>query len=224
VTKFQKQNVFAICGVFLVLVAAGGLSVASARYAGRPDDGEVLRGRIVAVNIPGASGISAAGQFLPGGPIHDKPALAAFTQPGRVLDPARILVASSSNFGETPARDDELPGSFLSIDPRGDTLVIPESFATTGGQASALEGRVQIFTANNAAFLNGLENPTALTANFTGASNPWGCRSTGPLGGCGLQMPQPDSLASVRLQFLTHKAGALLALQTPTSAVCTLAT
>lgn len=153
-TKFQKQNVFAICGVFLVLVAAGGLRVASARYAERPDDGEVLRGRIVAVNIPGASAIFATGQFLPGGPIHDKPALAAFTQPGQVLDPERILVASSFNFGETPAREDELPGSFLSIDPRGDTLVIPESFATTGGQASALERRVQIFTANNAAFLN----------------------------------------------------------------------
>ena len=83
-------------------------------------------------------------------------------------------MASSSNFGEAPAREDELSGSFLSIDPRGVTLVIPESFATTGGQASALEGRVQIFTANNAAFLNGLENPTALTANFTGVSNPLG--------------------------------------------------
>jgi hypothetical protein len=52
--------------------------------------------------------------------------LAAFTQPGQVLEPMRILVGSSSNFGETLARTDELPGSFLSIDSRGDTLVIPK--------------------------------------------------------------------------------------------------
>jgi hypothetical protein len=138
------------------------------------DDRPALRGRVVAVGIPGASSISAVGGFLPGGPIHDKPALAAFTKPGQVLDPVRILVGSTSNFGASLARTDHLPGSFLSIDPRGATISVPEDFAAAGGQASALGGRVQVYTANNAAFLNSIKNPGAKTANFTGTSNPLG--------------------------------------------------
>src|SRR5712692_5052072 len=118
-------------------------TVAAAVIAGagiaRAEDPQSIGGRIVAVGIPGASAISAVGTFLPGGPIHDKPALAAFTQPGKVLDPARILVGSTSNFGAPLANADQLPGSFLSIDPRGPApLLIPASFASPGGQASAL--------------------------------------------------------------------------------------
>src|SRR5262249_33753175 len=60
----------------------------------REDDPPALRSRVVAVGIPGASAISAVGTFLPGGPIHDKPEFRAFTQPGRILDPIRILVGS----------------------------------------------------------------------------------------------------------------------------------
>jgi hypothetical protein len=92
-----------------------------------------------------------------------------------MLDPVRILVGSSSNFGSPLARTDQQPGSFLSIDPTGAaTLVIPANFASAGGQASTLSGSVQVFTANNAAFLNGIANPNAVTANYTGASNPMG--------------------------------------------------
>src|SRR5215472_9716161 len=47
----------------------------------REDGPPALRGRVVAVGIPGASAISAVGTFLPGGPIHDKPDFRAFTQP-----------------------------------------------------------------------------------------------------------------------------------------------
>jgi len=164
--------------VFAILAVAGitsfgNLSVARAEDRDR-DDHPALRGRIVAVGIPGASVISAVGGFLPGGPIHDKPALAAFTKPGQVLDPVRILVGSSSNFGAPLARTDHLPGSFLSIDPQGATVRVPEDFAAAGGQASAVGGRVQVYTANNAAFLNSIKNPGAKTANFTGASNPLG--------------------------------------------------
>lgn len=57
-------------------------------------DGQFVSGRVVAVGILSASAVGPVGTFLPGGPIHDNPALAAFTEPGRVLDPARILVAS----------------------------------------------------------------------------------------------------------------------------------
>src|SRR5215471_21458912 len=132
-----------------------------------------VRARVVAVGIPGASAISAVGTFLPGGPIHDKPNFAAFTQPGKILDPVRILVASSSNFGAPLANPDQREGSFLSIDPTGtDTLLIPDDFASADGQATALEGRVQLYTAQSPAFRNGINNPAAATASFTGASNP----------------------------------------------------
>ena len=144
----------------------------------RADDGQdrpFLEGRIVAAGIPGVSAIAPVGTFLPGGPIHDKPAFAAYTQPGRVLDPARLLVGSTSNFGEPLANADQLPGSFLSIDPRGSgILVIPQEFAAAGGQASALGGFVQMYSAQNPAFLNSIHNASAATAGFTGVSNPLG--------------------------------------------------
>ncbi len=160
--------------MFAVFVALAIITTPPASRAQDHTGRQAIQGRIVALNIPGASTISPVGTFLPGGPIHDKPALAAFTQPGQVLDPVRILVGSNSNFGAPLARTDERPGSILSIDPRGDTLVVPSAFASGGGQASTLGGRVQIYTANNAAFLNSIKNPAAKTANFTGASNPLG--------------------------------------------------
>jgi hypothetical protein len=66
-------------------------------------------------------------------------------------------------------------GSFLSIDPRNpQPLLIPPDFAASDGQASALAGLVQMFSAQSPAFLNGNNNPSAVTAAFTGASNPLG--------------------------------------------------
>jgi hypothetical protein len=71
-----------------------------------------LTARVVAVGIPGVAAVAPVGRFHAGGPIHDKPEFAAFTQPGRVLDPNRVLVTSTSNFGAPMA----LRGrSFLSI-------------------------------------------------------------------------------------------------------------
>jgi hypothetical protein len=145
-----------------------------------------LHGRIVAVGIPGISAIAPVGSFLAGGPIHDKPEFLALTQPGKVLDAARILVGSTVNFGEPLANTDQLPGSFLSIDPSGtDTLVIPPLFAAGGGQASTLGGMVQMYSAQSPQFLNSIHNPTAATASFTGVSNPLGISITTPLGGYG---------------------------------------
>jgi hypothetical protein len=95
--------------------------------------------------------------------------------PGRVLDPARILVGSTSNFGAPLARTDQLPGSFLSIDPRGtEILVIPPDFAAAGNQASTLGGWVQMYSAQSPQFRNSIYNPSAVTADFTAVSNPLG--------------------------------------------------
>src|SRR6266699_6877074 len=95
-TRMLKFKVLALLLGIIWLATLGILTVVRAN---EDNETPVLRGRIVAVNIPGASAISAVRTFLPGGPIHDKPAFAAFTQPGKVLDPARIQVGSTSNFG-----------------------------------------------------------------------------------------------------------------------------
>src|ERR1700693_5677126 len=98
-----------------------------------------LGGRMIAAGIPGVSAIAPVGTFLPGGPIPAN--FAAYTQAGKVLDPKRILVGSTSNFALPLSDPHQLPGSFLSIDPTGSSLlVIPGDFAAGGGQASALGG------------------------------------------------------------------------------------
>src|SRR5262249_17414328 len=83
---------------------------------------------------------------------HDRPAWAEFTRRGRGLDPARILITSSSNFGAPPARGIAQEGSVLSIDPNGDTIAVPADFAAADGQASTLHGRVQLFPAKSLHF------------------------------------------------------------------------
>src|SRR5262249_3845268 len=112
--KFIRLNILVI-GALVPGIAAIGRLNPDGPAAKKQD----LIGRIVAVGIPGVSAISPVGAFLPGGPIHDNPAFAAYTQPGRILDPARILVGNRSNFGAELANPGEQEGSFLSIDPRG---------------------------------------------------------------------------------------------------------
>ena len=60
---------------------------------------EVLTGRVLATGIPGAGALSPVGDFHPGGPMHDQDDFAATTEEGEILDPDRLLVASTSNFG-----------------------------------------------------------------------------------------------------------------------------
>ncbi|TMC51978.1 MAG: hypothetical protein E6J20_13930 [Chloroflexi bacterium] len=141
------------------------------------DTGSALAidGRVVVVGIPGASAIAAIGTFLRGGPIHDNPTLAAFTQPGRVLDAARLVVGSTSNFGAPKANQDQLEGSFLSVDPRGGSILeVPPTFAGAGDQASTQGGAVQMYSAQSPAWRNGFYNPAAVTAAQTGVTNPLG--------------------------------------------------
>src|SRR5215813_8409978 len=61
------------------------------------EDAPILVGQVKAVGIAGASAVAQVGFFHPGGPIHDKPAFAALTAPGKILDKERVLVTSSSN-------------------------------------------------------------------------------------------------------------------------------
>jgi hypothetical protein len=167
-----SRSVAAVISIGVVALAAL-LAGTGTSVAGKGNE-SFLNGRVVAVGIPGASAVSPVGTFLPGGPIHDNPDLAAFTQPGRVLDPTRILVGSRSNFGAPIANADQFRGSFLSIDPDGTELAVPDGFASAGDQASALGGAVQMYSAQSPNWRNGVYTPSAVTANQTAVANPLG--------------------------------------------------
>jgi hypothetical protein len=174
VKRITRRGAIAI--VALVVCAAALTTAGSARASAGAEQqtATFINARLIASGIPDASAVAPVGTFLPGGPIHDNPTLAAFTEPGRVLDPARIVVGSSSNFGAPKANPDQGAGSFLSIDPAGENLAVPARFASGGDQASALDGAVQMYSAQSPMWLNGFYNPTAVTANQTGVSNPLG--------------------------------------------------
>jgi hypothetical protein len=140
----------------------------------RPYTLQDLHGRIVANGIAGAGAISAVGVFHSGGPIHDIAAFQRVTEPGAILDPERIFVASTSNFGAPQAST--LPtGSVLSIDPRTiRPFTVPLDFAAGGGQSGAVNGHVRLFSANSPPFANRVHNPSAITAGFPPLSNPTG--------------------------------------------------
>src|SRR5208283_433859 len=94
-------------------------------FEGVDDDGHgTLRARILATGIPGAGAVAEVGDFLIGSPLHDKAVFTVFTQPGQVLDPKRVLVASTSNFGAPLARSGDPEGSILSIDVSGGVVAV----------------------------------------------------------------------------------------------------
>ena len=111
-----------------------------------------LPARIVAVGLPGVAGVRQIGRFHAGGPIPGNPEFLLQTDPGRVLDPQRLMVAVADNLGAPRAGSAERAGAILSIDPRGTApLVVPRDFAARGGQASALDGAVRLYSAQSRA-------------------------------------------------------------------------
>ena len=174
--KNRLQAIARRRGIVTLALAAciAALSAVGATSASTQKQAPFIDGRVVAFGIPGASALSPIGRFLPGSPINSNPVLAAFTQPGRVLDPTRIVVGSRSNFGAPKANADQFPGSFLSIDPRGSDLAVPPTFASSGDQASVLGGAVQMYSSQSPFWLNGIYNPAAVTADQPGVANPLG--------------------------------------------------
>jgi hypothetical protein len=173
VAKITRRRAIAV----IAASTAGAVGLSRPAFASDRDQQSdfTLEGRLIATGIPGASAISAVGTFLTGGPIHDNATFAAFTQPGRVLDPNRILVGSPSNFGAPKAKADQAEGSFLSIDPRGGSvLAVPPGFASGGDQAFTLGGSVQMYSAQSPTWRNDFYNGAAVTGDQTGVSNPLG--------------------------------------------------
>jgi hypothetical protein len=138
------------------------------------DAGFAVRGRVVAQGIPGAGAITQIGTFHRGGPFHDKAPFAALTAPGMILDGKRLFVASTSSFGATLARPAEAPGAVLSLDVSQGLVTVPRDLAVAGGQAGTADGRARIYAGADAAFLNGINSPAAVTAALPAASLPLG--------------------------------------------------
>jgi hypothetical protein len=158
-------------GILSIVLGTICLATAAASAPAVPE----LTGRVVAAGIPGVGAVTVVGTFHAGGPIHDKPVFRAFTEAGAILDPERLLVTSTSNFGAPVARGDLSQGSVLSIDPRGsEPAKIPPAFVASEGQAAVLSGRVMLFSANSPVFLNRLNNPGAVTADLPPMAGPTG--------------------------------------------------
>jgi hypothetical protein len=179
-----------------IMALAAGIAVVdgdAAWQAARAQTIANINARVIAINIPGASAVSQVGTFLSGPPTpfgqctlpHPIPGFSSgdFIKTGAVLDPNRILVGSRSNFGAPITVGAGAEGSFLSIDPSGpNTLNVPSNFAQSGIQASTLSGAVQMFSANSPSWLNGVNNPGASTASYTGVSNPLGLSNNNAFG------------------------------------------
>ena len=100
-----------------------------------------------------------------------------------MLDPNRLLVGSTSNFGAPLPASGGRQGSFLSIDPSGaGTLVVPANFDSKGDQEATLGGAVQMFSANSPHWLNNVNNPMAYTGQYTGVGNPLGLSNNNGFG------------------------------------------
>lgn len=186
-TNVQKLSIY----VGGIMALAAGIAIVdgdAAFHAAQTQGISNVNARVVAVNIPGASAISQVGTFLnnpvPPACAHPIPVLfPSYTQPGAVLDPKRILVGSSSNFGAPLATGVGSEGSFVSIDPSGPGIVsVPRDFAQSGDQASALRGAVQMYSANSPHWSNSIHNSAAKTAAYTGVSNPLGLSNNNAFG------------------------------------------
>ena len=139
-----------------------------------------LPATVVATGIPGAGAIAQVGTFHKGGPFAPGGALEPATHP--VLERTRLLVASTSNFGAPLARPTEAPGSILSLNTALGVVNVPPDFANPNlsppaigtGQPYAAGGAVILYTAQSPPFLNGKNNPAAVTADRPSVSLPLG--------------------------------------------------
>ena len=129
--------------VLALLAATVGMTAPGSTRTVQADNPHVQNAdvQLVAAGIPGAGAICQIGTFHKGGPFVSNAAFAAQTQPGAILDGVRLLVASSSNFGEALHRTDQAPGSVLSIDPNGAAVMIPANFASDSFRALSVRFR-----------------------------------------------------------------------------------
>jgi len=163
-------------GATLRLVALAALlptSVAPAATAPATVPEWRLPSRLVASGLGQAYGIRQVGRFHSGGPFTANPEFLLQTQAGRALDPRRVLVAVSGNFGAKLGDPTHAPGAVISIDPDANTRGAPLAVPGDLGVRPAVAGApVLLYSAQSARFMNRLRNGGARTAGFAGTSGP----------------------------------------------------
>ena len=156
--------------VALLLLAAG---AGAATPAPATPPTWVLPARLVLAGLPAAHGIRQVGRFHAGGPFAADPAFQLLTQPGRALDPGRLLVALGDNLGAPPAGGAQDGGTILSIDPSAGGPGHPLALPPLAGLLSAAPGAaVQLWSNRSASFLNRVHNPGSRTADEAAAAGP----------------------------------------------------
>jgi len=138
--------------------AAAALSLASSRALADEPPTWTLPARVVATGLPGAHGVREVGRFHAGGPFAGNPDFLLATQPGRVLDPMRILVAVDGG-----------GGMLLSVDPRSQGATVPADIAKTRPGAGS---DVQVYSATGTTFANRIHNADARTAAEGAVASP----------------------------------------------------
>jgi len=159
------------------LIAGGAGDAAKAASAasdgGPPMPAWRLRARVVATGMHRAFGVRQVGRFHTGGPFVSNPEFLLQTQPGKMLDPQRVLVALEQNFGAAPGNPAHAAGAVLSLDVDAATdahaLAIP---AVLSPGRPAEGGAVQLYSVQAASQLNRVHNAGARTAGFAGVSGP----------------------------------------------------
>jgi hypothetical protein len=117
-----------------------------------------LVARVIASGLQGAHGLSQVGRFHAGGPLVANPEFLLSTQPGRVLDPERILVTTDAG-----------GGAVLSIDPAAKELRAPSDLSTLTRRAGA---PLQLYSIALPAFGNAVHNAGARTAAEAAVASP----------------------------------------------------
>lgn len=168
--------------------------------AGGTQDVAVVHADIVANGIPGAGAITQVGTFHRGGPFVERPGLASAAHP--VLDRARLLVASTSNFG-APLALAQPEGSILSID-------ISEGAVAKNGHAF---GRPRL--------LDGLKMKRIAGSRVSDATASLNVGRMASYGRLPLSFEANAGQTDRRVKFVSHSAGQTLFLA-PTEAVVVL--
>ena len=117
-----------------------------------------LVARVVLSGLRGAHGISQVGRFHVGGPFVANPEFLLSTQPGRVLDPERVLVTTDAD-----------GGTVLSIDTSARNLRVPVDLRTRPHRAA---DAIQVYSAAAPTFANAAHNSGARTAGETAVASP----------------------------------------------------
>ena len=168
-------SVFALPLMFVLVLSIAQLRTRRLRRR-RPNDPVSVHADVVATGSPAPARSRRLGSFTPAARFTTiRRSLLRRTRPGPRW--TRLFVASSSNFGAPLARQLEAPGAILSLDVSGgadDPVAVPADFATGGGQATAVGGKVILYSAQSPGFINSVKNPNASTSDLPSVSLPLG--------------------------------------------------